>query len=218
MKSAIRRGALSEEEATARMESRDKRMINLMNRTLRVTTDDEEQQLPRPVKGRKVKKQKLENNDDEVYSRSPNLEGHMVDETIGETIIDNIDILFAKNDYYPDNIIDTSCMVDDFKLSYSILMDALLSDGSNYPYVNVEDPGEVLKILCGDKVEKKRRNVNDFWVWFYSRDQMIYSRYSNCKQHSDLVGLEEGNHFFRSDLAALDFVHGQLKVINYHKS
>ena len=70
MKSAIRRGALSKEEATARMESRDKRMINLMNRTLRVTTDDEEQQLPRPVKGRKVKKQKLENNDDEVYSRS----------------------------------------------------------------------------------------------------------------------------------------------------
>ena len=46
---SFRRGALSEEEATTRIKSRDKRIINIINRNLRVTPGDDEQELPRPV-------------------------------------------------------------------------------------------------------------------------------------------------------------------------
>ena len=44
---SFRRGALSEEEATTRIKSRDKRIISIISRNLRVTPGDDKQELPR---------------------------------------------------------------------------------------------------------------------------------------------------------------------------
>ena len=115
------------------------------------------------------------------------------------------------------NVIDNLTPVDNFTWSHKILMEALLSEESNRQYVDIDDPDDVLKILCGSKAERKRMNGNNFWVWFDYRDQRIFSRKITATKHSDLVGLTEGNDFFRSNVAALAFVHGQLKVRENHK-
>ena len=115
------------------------------------------------------------------------------------------------------NDIDNLTLVDNFAWSHKILMEALLSEESNHQYVDIDDPQDVLKILCGSKAERKRLKDNDFWVWFDYRDERIFSREISATKHSDLVGLTEGNDFFRSNVAALAFVHGQLKVRENHK-
>ena len=70
---------------------------------------------------------------------------------------------------------------------------------------------------CLKRVISGRKEENDFWVWFDYRDQKIFSRKISATKYSDLVGLTEGNDFFRSNVAALAFVHGQLKVRKYSK-
>ena len=68
-------------------------------------------------------------------------------------------------------------------------MKALLSEESNHQCVDIDDPNDALKILCGSKAERKRRKE----VWFDYRDQKIFNRKISATKYSDLVVLTEGN-------------------------
>ena len=75
-------------------------------------------------------------------------------------------------------------------------MEALLFEESNHQYVDIDDPNDVLKILCGGKAERRLKE-NNFWVWFDYRDQKIFSRKISATKDSDLVALTEGNDLYQ---------------------
>ena len=115
-----------------------------------------------------------------------NLVGKMADLADGATI-----------DYAPTSIvIDNLSLIDNFTWSHEILMEALLFEESNHQYVDIDDPNDVLKILCGGKAERRLKE-NNFWVWFDYRDQKIFSRKISATKDSDLVALTEGNDLYQ---------------------
>ena len=92
----------------------------------------------------------------------------------------------ATINYAPTSIvIDNLSLIGNFTWSHEIILEALLSEESNHQYVDIDDPNDVLKILCGSKAERKRLKENDFWVWFDYRDQKIFSRKISVTKFSD---------------------------------
>ena len=120
--------------------------------------------------------------DDLMAPREITYERQIVNNNTGRRIVDRCTVSQIHH-------LDSLSLIDNFTWSHEIIMKALLSEESNHQCVDIDDPNDALKILCGSKAERKRRKE----VWFDYRDQKIFNRKISATKYSDLVVLTEGN-------------------------
>ena len=130
-----------------------------------------------------------------------------------------IDHIYKTNKYSPNEKQEPDKIKEDFCKNHDMLMRTLLSDLTTVPYVDIMNAAKILDILKGTKKIKnenenendnKNENENDKWHWFYTKDDKVWCRRKEIKLSSDLKKFKEGEDYFHSDMAALNFVHGQL--------